>query len=159
MGGVSNLLEPPMPKPKPQASTSTLSKPPQPQSDDEKSISESQDPSIENSQDEGSVQDSPHGSDVEEDEAQGDLSDVPIFEDIEEENMLSVEALEKYKAAQERAGVIYISRIPPGMSPNKVRHLMSAYGEVGRIYLQQEGMFIFFSLWYIYIYGFASLSL
>ncbi|KAJ3811292.1 hypothetical protein F5876DRAFT_88412 [Lentinula aff. lateritia] len=51
---------------------------------------------------------------------------------------LSTEALAAYKAAQERAGVIYISRIPPGMRPSKVRHLMSSHGEVGRVYLQQE---------------------
>ncbi|EPQ59704.1 hypothetical protein GLOTRDRAFT_71359 [Gloeophyllum trabeum ATCC 11539] len=51
---------------------------------------------------------------------------------------LTPEALAAFKAAQERAGVVYISRIPPGMQPRKVRHLMSAYGEVGRVYLQQE---------------------
>ena len=52
---------------------------------------------------------------------------------------LTVEELAKFKAAQEKTGVVYISRIPPGMRPTKVRHLMSAYGEVGRVYLQQEG--------------------
>jgi len=52
---------------------------------------------------------------------------------------LTSAALAAFKAAQERAGVIYISRIPPGMRPAKVLHLMSAYGEVGRVYLQQEG--------------------
>jgi len=52
---------------------------------------------------------------------------------------LTPEALAAFKAAQDRAGVIYISRIPPGMRPAKVRHLMSAYGVVGRVYLQQEG--------------------
>jgi ESF2/ABP1 family protein len=52
---------------------------------------------------------------------------------------LTPEALAASKAAQAQAGVIYISRIPPGMRPTKVRHLMSAYGEVGRVYLQQEG--------------------
>ncbi|KAI0332449.1 hypothetical protein GY45DRAFT_1320960 [Cubamyces sp. BRFM 1775] len=51
---------------------------------------------------------------------------------------LTPEALAAFKAAQEKAGVVYISRIPPGMQPAKVRHLMSAYGEVGRVYLQQE---------------------
>ena len=53
---------------------------------------------------------------------------------------LTPEALAAFKAAQERAGVIYISRIPPGMQPTKVRHLMSQYGEVGRVYLQREGI-------------------
>jgi hypothetical protein len=52
---------------------------------------------------------------------------------------LTREALAAFQAAQNRAGVIYISRIPPGMRPTKVRHLMSAYGDVGRVYLQQEG--------------------
>ncbi|OCH86216.1 hypothetical protein OBBRIDRAFT_814691 [Obba rivulosa] len=51
---------------------------------------------------------------------------------------LTSEALAAFKAAQEKAGVVYISRIPPGMRPTKVRHLMSAFGEVGRVYLQQE---------------------
>jgi len=55
---------------------------------------------------------------------------------------LTPEALAAFQAAQEKAGVIYISRIPPGMQPTKVRHLMSQYGEVGRIYLQKEGMTI-----------------
>lgn len=58
---------------------------------------------------------------------------------------LTPEALAAFKAAQDRAGVIYISRIPPGMRPPKVRHLMSNYGAVGRVYLQQEGMqFIYY---------------
>lgn len=52
---------------------------------------------------------------------------------------LTSEALAVFQVAQERAGVIYISRIPPGMRPAKVRHLMSGYGEIGRVYLQQEG--------------------
>ena len=56
---------------------------------------------------------------------------------------LTPEALAAFKAAQEKTGVIYISRIPPGMRPTKVRHLMSAYGEVGRVYLQQEGASVF----------------
>ncbi|CAL1701523.1 unnamed protein product [Somion occarium] len=51
---------------------------------------------------------------------------------------LNPEDLAAYKAAQEKTGVVYISRIPPGMRPTKVRHLMSAYGEIGRVYLQPE---------------------
>ena len=53
---------------------------------------------------------------------------------------LTPKALAAFQAAQNRAGVIYISRIPPGMRPTKIRHLMSAYGDIGRVYLQQEGM-------------------
>ena len=59
---------------------------------------------------------------------------------------LTPEALAAFKAAKEKTGVIYISRIPPGMRPTKVRHLMSQYGEIGKVYLQQEGEYARISL-------------
>jgi ESF2/ABP1 family protein len=52
---------------------------------------------------------------------------------------LSETALAEFEKAQQKAGIIYISRIPPGMRPAKVKHLMSNYGKVGRVFLQQEG--------------------
>jgi ESF2/ABP1 family protein len=52
---------------------------------------------------------------------------------------LTPEALKAFNAAQAKTGVVYISRIPPGMRPTKVRHLMGQHGEIGRVYLQQEG--------------------
>ncbi|KAG8820526.1 RNA-binding ATPase activator esf2 [Serendipita sp. 399] len=90
-----------------------------------------------------------HVEEQSESESEGSGSDdVPLIEegegeeysrdDEDEENALSMEALEAYEAKQNRAGVIYISRIPPAMRPNKVRHILSSYGEIGRVYLQQE---------------------
>lgn len=35
-------------------------------------------------------------------------------------------------------GIIYISRLPPGMTPQKVKHLLGSHGEVGRIYAQRK---------------------
>lgn len=35
-------------------------------------------------------------------------------------------------------GIIYISRVPPGMTPQKVRHLMARWGEVGKVYAQKR---------------------
>jgi ESF2/ABP1 family protein len=52
---------------------------------------------------------------------------------------LSGDALADFEKAKQKAGIIYISRIPPGMRPAKVKHLMSNYGKVGRVFLQQEG--------------------
>jgi ESF2/ABP1 family protein len=97
------------------------------------------------SQSEG-AEDSRSSSDSESNQEDDDnsLSDSKLLkEDEDEANGLSEKALEAYTAAQNRAGVIYISRIPPGMSPDKVRHLMSAYGEIGKVFLQQEGAFRF----------------
>nr|CAG8443805.1 9489_t:CDS:2 [Entrophospora candida] len=34
--------------------------------------------------------------------------------------------------------VIYLSRIPPFMKPAKIKHLLSRYGEIGRVYLAPE---------------------
>ncbi|KAG8854869.1 RNA-binding ATPase activator esf2 [Tulasnella sp. 330] len=51
---------------------------------------------------------------------------------------ITKEALEAFEATQKRAGVVYISRIPPNMRPQKIRQIMSQYGEVGRIYCTPE---------------------
>ena len=36
-------------------------------------------------------------------------------------------------------GIVYLSRVPPFMKPHKVKHLLSHYGSVGRVYLKPEG--------------------
>ena len=36
-------------------------------------------------------------------------------------------------------GIIYLSRLPPGLGPAKVKHTLSAYGEVGRVFLARSG--------------------
>lgn len=56
--------------------------------------------------------------------------------------VLSREELQRFKDQAEQTGVIYISRIPPFMKPIKLRHYFSAYGTVGRIYLQAEGVYM-----------------
>lgn len=89
---------------------------------------------------------SPHSDAIQEDGHAGEIEDLmnnegyagPAFSK-KTVKPLTPEALAAFNAAQARSGVIYISRIPPGMQPAKVRHLLSQYGEVGRVYLQQEG--------------------
>jgi len=51
---------------------------------------------------------------------------------------LTLENLEEFKKKQQKRGIIYVSRIPPGMTAPKVRHIFSQFGEVGRIYLQPK---------------------
>lgn len=36
-------------------------------------------------------------------------------------------------------GIVYISRIPPGMTPQKIKHLMGRWGETGKVYAQKDG--------------------
>jgi ESF2/ABP1 family protein len=35
-------------------------------------------------------------------------------------------------------GIVYISRLPPGMTPQKVKYLMAQWGDVGKIYAQKR---------------------
>jgi ESF2/ABP1 family protein len=93
-------------------------------------------------EEDGSSNDSPlEETYKDDDEGTGDLMDSEAYTGPSEKvvNPLTPEALAAFNAVQARTGVTYISRIPPGMQPAKVRHLMSQYGEVGRVYLQQEG--------------------
>ncbi|WWD15703.1 hypothetical protein CI109_100125 [Kwoniella shandongensis] len=44
----------------------------------------------------------------------------------------------KKKAKKTKSpGIVYISRLPPGMTPQKVRHLMGRWGDVGKVYAQR----------------------
>ncbi|KAF9579192.1 RNA-binding ATPase activator esf2 [Lunasporangiospora selenospora] len=51
---------------------------------------------------------------------------------------LTPEELEKFQKAQEKTGIIYLSRVPPFMQVKSLRRLLAAYGKIGRIYLAPE---------------------
>ncbi|WWC61416.1 uncharacterized protein I303_104000 [Kwoniella dejecticola CBS 10117] len=44
----------------------------------------------------------------------------------------------KKKSKDVTPGIVYISRLPPGMTPQKVRHLMGRWGEIGKVYAQRR---------------------
>lgn len=56
---------------------------------------------------------------------------------------LPAHLLPSTKKASSTPGLIYISRIPPGMGPAQMKHLLSAYGEIGRVFLARSGRFLF----------------
>lgn len=45
---------------------------------------------------------------------------------------------EKYAKALSCRGVIYLSKVPPFMKPNKIKSLFEHYGEITRLYLAEE---------------------
>lgn len=51
---------------------------------------------------------------------------------------LTPEELEEFTAEQESRGIVYISRIPPFMKPDKVRREMAQHGRVMRVFLTPE---------------------
>uniref|UniRef100_A0A7R9WTN4 RRM domain-containing protein n=1 Tax=Craspedostauros australis TaxID=1486917 RepID=A0A7R9WTN4_9STRA len=51
---------------------------------------------------------------------------------------LSLKKTEDFNAKLLRRGVVYIARIPPKMTPTKVKALLSQFAEVTRVYLVEE---------------------
>ncbi|OQR82533.1 pre-rRNA-processing protein ESF2 [Achlya hypogyna] len=67
-----------------------------------------------------------------EDEASGDND---ADDDMDDDDLgLPV----KKRKKESKKGVVYMSRVPPFMKPEKVRHLLSQYGDIERIYLVEE---------------------
>eukprot|EP00180_Rhodochaete_pulchella_P000752 Plantae.Rhodophyta-Rhodochaete_pulchella.ctg15844.p3 GENE.Plantae.Rhodophyta-Rhodochaete_pulchella.ctg15844~~Plantae.Rhodophyta-Rhodochaete_pulchella.ctg15844.p3 ORF type:complete len:251 (-),score=53.95 Plantae.Rhodophyta-Rhodochaete_pulchella.ctg15844:1911-2663(-) len=68
-----------------------------------------------------------------------DESDGPQNEaDDKAVKTLTPEELEEFQAAQRRRGVVYLSRLPPFMTPGQVRTTLSKIGEVDRVFLKPE---------------------
>lgn len=68
-------------------------------------------------------------ADLDEDEGEEEEDDDRVVKG------LSAKELEAFERKQRKRGIIYISRIPPGMTVPKVRHLLSGFGQVERIFL------------------------
>ncbi|CAG8635643.1 10155_t:CDS:2, partial [Scutellospora calospora] len=51
---------------------------------------------------------------------------------------LTPQKLAEFEKAQNKTGLVYLSRIPPFMKPAKIKHLLSQFGEIGRVYLAPE---------------------
>jgi ESF2/ABP1 family protein len=51
---------------------------------------------------------------------------------------LSLTETENFNEKLKKRGVLYIARIPPRMTPTKVKSLLSDFGEVTRVYLVEE---------------------
>ncbi|KAI9029274.1 hypothetical protein DFJ74DRAFT_657654 [Hyaloraphidium curvatum] len=51
---------------------------------------------------------------------------------------LDAAALARFQKTHDRTGVVYLSRIPPFMKPQKLRHLLQRHGAIGRLYVQPE---------------------
>ncbi|KAJ2783479.1 hypothetical protein H4R18_001688 [Coemansia javaensis] len=52
--------------------------------------------------------------------------------------IVSRKDVERAQKRERKSGVVYMSRVPPFMRADKVRHMLEKYGEVGRVYLVEE---------------------
>jgi ESF2/ABP1 family protein len=61
--------------------------------------------------------------------------EAPVAAEIDEKTK---QKIAKFQESEDRKGVVYLSRVPPYMRVEKLRHLMSQFGLIGRIYLTPE---------------------
>ena len=112
--------------------------------DDEQKLEEDED--VEDIIDDGSGEEEEDEDDaedeVEDEDADDDGGDYDEGEDEEEEDVSKGTQLRQeaktYSENLEKRGVIYMSRVPPFMKPNKARTLFEQFGIVTRIYLAEE---------------------
>ncbi|ORY06280.1 hypothetical protein K493DRAFT_333167 [Basidiobolus meristosporus CBS 931.73] len=71
-------------------------------------------------------------------EASGEPSNIPTASKKKVVKPISKEELESFQKAADKTGLVYLSTIPPFMKPQKIRHLLTKFGEIGRIYLAPE---------------------
>ncbi|KAI8102891.1 hypothetical protein M9434_005683 [Picochlorum sp. BPE23] len=57
---------------------------------------------------------------------------------IDKKLEMNASKLQRYIDKAKKRGIIYLSRLPPNMKPQKIRHLLEQYGEIGRVYLAAE---------------------
>jgi ESF2/ABP1 family protein len=92
---------------------------------------------IEGNVDDGDNEIEEDDDDEEEDEADMDEENKSDFVSGAKATQLREDA-KAYSANLEKRGVVYMSRVPPFMKPNKARVLFEQFGVVTRIYLAEE---------------------
>lgn len=68
-----------------------------------------------------------------------DIEDeIPANEKVSKKKSRMRKEAEEYASSLARRGVIYMSRVPPFMKPNKLRTMLEPYGEITRLFLAEE---------------------
>lgn len=73
------------------------------------------------------------------DDSYGDFSNDQIKDKRPKKvHRLSLEKTQDFNETLRRRGVVYVARVPPRMTPTKIKALLSQFGEVTRVYLVEE---------------------
>jgi ESF2/ABP1 family protein len=68
-----------------------------------------------------------------------DQGDDPIANNNKKKvHRLSMAKTEDFNETLRKRGVVYVARIPPRMTPTKIKSLLSEFGEITRVYLVEE---------------------
>lgn len=72
------------------------------------------------------------------DDIRDDINDNKPKEKKKKVRKLKVSTTEDFNAKLQKRGIVYLSRVPPRMTPSKVKTLLSDFGTVTRVYLVEE---------------------
>lgn len=75
-------------------------------------------------------------TDGEDDVESFDIDEMPIAK--LKKPLISETDLKRFKKEKDRTGVVFISRIPPAMTPSTLRQYLSPFGNMGRVYLAPD---------------------
>lgn len=65
-----------------------------------------------------------------------DIDEIPITK--LKKPLISENDLKRFKKKKDRTGVVYVSRIPPAMTPSNLRQHLTPFGTIGRVYLAPD---------------------
>jgi ESF2/ABP1 family protein len=77
------------------------------------------------------------GDDAEDDERANDAA-LACSKNAKKVHRLSMKKTQDFNETLKSRGVIYVARIPPRMTPTKLRTILSDFGEVTRVFCQEE---------------------
>ena len=83
------------------------------------------------------VEDEDDDEDEEEEEEEG-REKLPSTAAKKVSGPLSLKSVSSFKEKQDKSGVVYLSRVPPYMKPEKVKHLLGRHAAIGRVFLTPE---------------------
>lgn len=72
------------------------------------------------------------GETTKEEEKDNQPADIRLIKPLTRKNLVATEA------AIKKSGVVYLSRIPPFMKPQKLRSLLETYGKINRVFLAPQ---------------------
>jgi ESF2/ABP1 family protein len=90
------------------------------------------------SENEGDVEDESEGEGDVEDEDEDETTDIIKTKKPKKIHKLSLTETEDFNKKLKKRGVIYVARVPPRMTPTKIKSLLSDFAEVTRVFLVEE---------------------
>jgi ESF2/ABP1 family protein len=104
---------------------------------DDEDLKNADSPSINDNDDNDDDDDDVDGSDSEPEEEETE-EETETIKKPRKIHKLSMTETENFNKKLKKRGVVYIARVPPRMTPTKIKSLLSDFGEVTRVFLVEE---------------------